>query len=276
MKEGANMKKVKKHLLHLIHVTSICSFFLFAIGFLLALSDHFSPPTNPLASKSASTVPASPSGGMLVGLGDSLTRGIGDPEGQGYFGIAKKELQKENPKISAINLGISGQTSNDLVKQMNQRQVRETVKKADWITITIGGNDLFRSSGRLAKIDKRAAEKSRLRYEQNLNSILSSIQKENPKATIFLFGLYNPFGDLPVNEQSSKMIAEWNQTLNQVSLNYQRVIVIHTYDLFQLEPTRYLYQDHFHPNRNGYQRMAERLLQHIHSSTGEVKTVYEE
>lgn len=266
MKEGANMKKVRKHLLHLVHVTSICSFVLFAVGFFLALHDQLSPSAQQLISKKTSHSPTVSSGHLLVGLGDSLTRGIGDTEGEGYFGITKKELQKQSPEINAINLSISGQTSHDLVKQLNQRQVRETVKKANWITITIGGNDLFRSTNRLEKIDEKETEKSRLQFEKNLHTILATIQKENPHATIFLFGLYNPFGDLEIKDQAFQIVTEWNQNMNQITLDYPNVIVIHTYDLFQLNPTQLLYQDHFHPNRNGYQLMAERLLQHMQSA----------
>lgn len=257
------MRKVNKHLFNFIQVASIFSFVLFAVGFFFALQNQFSPSTQPIISQKANNTSSSPTGHLLVGLGDSLTRGIGDTEGEGYFGIVKNEIQKHHPTFQAINLGISGQTSHDLVKQLNQSQVRETIKKADWISITIGGNDLFRSTNRLENIDEKKTEKSRIQFEENLHTILATIQNENPQATVYLFGLYNPFGDLEIKDQAFRIVTEWNQTINQVTLNYKNVIVIHTYDLFQMNGTQLLYQDHFHPNRSGYQRMAERLLQHI-------------
>nr|WP_232345544.1 GDSL-type esterase/lipase family protein [Paenactinomyces guangxiensis] len=201
---------------------------------------------------------------MLVGLGDSLTRGVGDFSGQGYFGMVKKELQKDEiNQFSAVNLAISGQTSSQLVNQVKQDRVKELVKSAKWITMTIGGNDLFRGSGGLDKIDEKAAAKSRLVYEQNLNTILTEMRKQNPEATIFMFGLYNPFGDLAEEKKSSRLVSEWNQTIHNVSANFDRVVIVPTFDLFQLNPRHYLYSDHFHPNQQGYERMAERLLQVI-------------
>jgi lysophospholipase L1-like esterase len=212
---------------------------------------------------------------MLIGLGDSLTRGIGDASGQGYFGMVKKALQEKNTSdFSAVNLAVSGSTSPELVKQVQQERVQELLKKANWVTITIGGNDLFRGSGRLEKIDEKAAEKARLTYAENLSQILTTIQQQNKEATIFIFGLYNPFGDLPEERRSSRLVAEWNETTHKVAARFDRVVVVPTFDLFQLQPSQYLYDDHFHPNQLGYERMAQRLLQVINDKPKEAKTAY--
>lgn len=256
------MRPPKRTLRAFIHIASVLSFLLLAFGFMLAVQEVIRPQKSPDPAKSKPKLASIQTGKMLVGLGDSLTRGVGDSSGQGYFGMVKKNLQKEaGPSFSAINLAISGQTSSQLVNQVKQNRVKEIVKSADWITITIGGNDLFRSSGRLEKIDEHAAEKSRVAYEQNLTVILSELRKQNPEAVIFLLGLYNPFGDLPEEKRSSRLVAEWNETMQKVSARFERVVVVPTFDLFQLKPKEYLYSDHFHPNRQGYERMAERLLQ---------------
>lgn len=266
-------RKQRKTLSAVIHVASILSFFLLASGFGLALRDHLQPQQAPdPITKTKTNLAAMQHGGMLVGLGDSLTRGVGDSSGQGYFGMVRQQLQKEaDSNFSSVNLAISGSTSSQLVSQLQQNRVKELIQSAEWITITIGGNDLFRGSGRLEKIDLQSAEKSRTVYEKNVTNILTELRKQNPNATIFIFGLYNPFGDLPDEKTTSRLVADWNQTIHKVSAQFDRVVVVPTFDLFQLEPNRYLYSDHFHPNQQGYRRMADRLLQIIKDHPKEAK-----
>jgi lysophospholipase L1-like esterase len=105
------------------------------------------------------------------------------------------------------------------------------------------------------------AEKSRLAFERNLIIILEELRKQNPTATIYLFGLYNPFGDLPEGPEAARLIGEWNATMTDVAARFNKVVVVPTSDLFQLNPRAYLYSDHFHPNARGYALMAERLMQ---------------
>ncbi|RAL26635.1 GDSL-type esterase/lipase family protein [Thermoflavimicrobium daqui] len=244
------------------HLLAITSFMLFLVGFILAVWDLMYPPKTVAFQSKKTEQPISSEEGLLLGLGDSQTRGIGDSKGLGYFGMVRNQLSKvTHGKSSAVNLAISGQTSNDLLKQMKQDKVLLMVQKAKWISITIGGNDLFRGSGGLEKINLEAAEKSRQQYEKNLKEILTLIYKQNPKALVFIFGLYNPFGDLDLKETSSSLVSQWNETIQKVTSKFDNAIIIPTFDLFQLNPSKYLYTDHFHPNEIGYERMATRLLQ---------------
>jgi lysophospholipase L1-like esterase len=257
---------VKKPLWMTIYFLSVCSFLLLALGCAWAINDILQPAAAEnvkAASKQKETISV-PSGGLLLGLGDSLTRGIGDPGGQGYFGIVKTQLTlREKEPVSSVDLAVSGLTSDELRNQIKQPHVQNLIKSAKWIVMTIGSNDLFQSSGSLKKIDIEAAEKSRLNYQQNLTDILMEIRSYNPKATVFVFGIYNPFGDLPEANLASRLVTAWNSTISQTALRFDHVIVIPTFDLFALNPRKYLYSDHFHPNHLGYERMAERLWQVI-------------
>lgn len=250
-----------------IQITAICSFLLFATGFVLGIKEILSPPTTTttLSTKEEQSFPVNEHTNLLVGLGDSLTRGIGDEKGLGYIGLVHNQLQKQNPKtkIQFTNLAISGQTSADLVNQLKQKQVQQLIQQAKWIPITIGGNDLKESVQNFKKIDLQQAETSRKRFAQNLESILSTIRKHNQQAPIFLFSLYNPYSDLADKELTSNVVLEWNETIQRVGQKHSNILVIPTFDLFQLQPSRYLASDHFHPNHRGYQRMATRLIQLI-------------
>jgi lysophospholipase L1-like esterase len=256
------MKPIKPRLPLSIFILPILSLILLVMGFGMAIKeivqsvpvDHAPPPDT-------TTSPTIPREKVLIGLGDSLTRGIGDDSGQGYFGILKKSLQKRFTSLQAVNLAVSGATSLQLAQQVDQKQVQELLKKADWVTITIGGNDLFYGSGQWEKIDEETAETYRLAYVKNLRHILSVIRQQNQTATVFIFGLYNPFSDLPEEKRSSRLVIKWNDTIQKTASDFHQVVMVPIFDLFQQHPKKYLYSDHFHPNALGYQRMAERLLQ---------------
>ncbi|SFX09090.1 Lysophospholipase L1 [Thermoactinomyces sp. DSM 45891] len=254
-----------------IFAVAIASFSILLIGSIMSLIELFRPQTSNLQQSASQKAvsPSSPTVGRIVSLGDSLTRGIGDDSGKGYIQLFREQLQKSSKsEVSLVNLSVSGATSTDLRKQISQPETANLLKSAEIIPLTIGGNDLFRGSGRLENTDPETVEKARLTYQENIDFILKDIRKQNSKATIFVFGLYNPFGDLSEAKQTNEFVAQWNQTAQQVIAKYDRVVFIPTYDLFQLEPKRYLFTDHFHPNQYGYQRIANRLTQLVIDQEG--------
>jgi lysophospholipase L1-like esterase len=203
--------------------------------------------------------------GLLLGLGDSLTRGIGDSSGKGYIGKLKQKMENVNQsKLSMMNLAVSGQTSPELVKQLEDARTQDFIKKANWITITIGSNDLFRGSGQLENIDLAEAQKSLELYKKNVTQILTLLRSLNPKASIIMLGIYNPFAGLENEKTTSRLVAEWNNALQKTASDYSNVLVVPTFDLFQVHTKKFLSSDNFHPNDNGYQRIADRVFPVIH------------
>lgn len=256
-----------------IFAVAIGSFIVLFAGAILALFELLQPQASNLLPPTSKHVasPTSPTIGRIVSLGDSLTRGIGDDSGKGYIHLFREQIQKSTKsEVSLVNLSVSGSTSIDLRKQITQPETIELLKSAQIIPLTIGGNDLFRGSGRLEKVDPKAAEQARITYQANLDFILKEIRKHNSKASVFVFGLYNPFGDLAEAKQTSEFVYQWNHTAQQIIAKYDRVVFVPTYDLFQLDPKRYLFTDHFHPNKIGYQRIADRLTQLVIDLEGTV------
>jgi lysophospholipase L1-like esterase len=202
--------------------------------------------------------------GLLLGLGDSLTRGIGDSSGQGYLGRLKKKMEATGQSnLSMMNLAVSGEVSTELVKQLEDKQTQNLVKQAKWITITIGSNDLFRGSGQLENIDLAGSQKSLNTYKKNISRILQHLRELNPNATITFMGIYNPFSGLENEKLTSSLVADWNSTLLKIASSYSKVIVVPTFDLFQVNNKQHLSSDNFHPNDTGYQRIADRVFQVI-------------
>jgi lysophospholipase L1-like esterase len=55
-------------------------------------------------------------------------------------------------------------------------------------------------------------------------------------------------------------VLAWNAVIAETALGFANVVVIPTFDLFQGRPDR-LATDRFHPNREGYRAIADRVIQ---------------
>ena len=90
------------------------------------------------------------------------------------------------------NFGIPGYTSvklkNDILKSY---KIRKEVKEATHITIDIGANDFL--SILKTNPDPVVALVPLKKFNSNLDTILSTIDKINPKAKVYVMGYYNPF-----------------------------------------------------------------------------------
>ena len=204
----------------------------------------------------------------ITAIGDSLTKGVGDPDEQGYAGMTVKALKKSNA-ISELNFkdyGVKGDTTEDLLRVIQGEQVKQDLSTSDIIFITIGGNDLVQVIRKnFLEVDIEDFNQQRIIYSKNFNQILGQIRQLNPTATIYYIGLYNPFEDLLVglNDQFKSIIDEWNNTTQTILNLYTNTVFIPTYDLFTGKLDQLLYTDHFHPNHKGYKLISERLLSEI-------------
>lgn len=197
---------------------------------------------------------------VVVALGDSLTRGTGDDSGKGYIGYLVDELEdKSKEKITIHNYGVKGYRSNQLLDQLKQGEIQRKIKDADYILITIGGNDLFQSGQTFLQMDEKQIAQAKESYLNNLESILKELRTINDTAVIFHIGLYNPFIDLNDSELTTKIVRDWNYDTNQLLDQNERAVYVPTFDLFQLSVNDYLYTDKFHPNAEGYKLIAERV-----------------
>ncbi|MGA9225966.1 MAG: SGNH/GDSL hydrolase family protein [Mesobacillus sp.] len=199
-------------------------------------------------------------GKVVVALGDSLTRGTGDASGKGYIGYLVAELEeKSKEKITIHNYGVKGYRSAQLLNQVKQAEIQRQIKNADYILITIGGNDLFQSGQTFMNLDAKKIAQLRQGYIKNLEAVLKELRSINKEAVIFQIGLYNPFIDLNDAEATTKIVREWNFETSKLLDMDQKTIFVPTFDLFQISVNDYLYTDKFHPNAEGYRLIAERV-----------------
>ena len=136
-----------------------------------------------------------------VALGDSLAAGQ-TPDGiidYGYADYVADTFVKNKYKLADFdNFGVPGYTSeklkNDLIKSS---KVRKEIREATHITIDIGANDLL---GKI-KTDPYNAQDAISTVSVNLQTILRTIDKLNPKAKVYVMGYYNPFPYYPKEQQ---------------------------------------------------------------------------
>jgi lysophospholipase L1-like esterase len=265
---------VKVDIVKIIVALSIFSSGLWMAGLGLAMKDQFfyeaSPPVKKISLEDVAE--EKEDGFHIVALGDSLTRGTGDDSGKGYVGYVVDELQtKTKQTIYVKNLAIKGQRSAGLAAQLQQVEVQRQIKQADVILMTIGGNDLFQSGEALRNFSLERINQAKAQYLQNLHTIFKTIRSLNPDAVVFYISLYNPFNDLKDAKTTSAVVREWNFKSAEVAANYPNIITVPTFDLFELNVNDYLYSDKFHPNKEGYKLIGQRVASLITFTEGDEK-----
>lgn len=256
---------------------SIVSTLLLLCGFVYAIMDLYAPSTaentavQPKEEESGSGATHT-ANWSVTALGDSLAKGSGDDTGKGFARRTVEILEGQGHDAKLLNnLGINGLTSEQLVKQLEDQGVRYSLSRAGIIILSIGGNDLFAETGLSQESDRLptqaemdvAIDHTVVRFKQ----VVGKIRSINPEATIVYVGLYNPFTDIrDMKALGNYAVYRWNQVALQTMDEFEKIIVIPTFDLFVANAPRYLSNDHFHPSGEGYQVVAERIVQSI--STG--------
>ncbi|MGN1280036.1 MAG: SGNH/GDSL hydrolase family protein [Limosilactobacillus sp.] len=171
----------------------------------------------------------------LVALGDSLTHGQGDETNNGgYVGIIKQKIEHRYHKtaVTTVNYGVSGDRSDQILARLNsQKKLRQDLRQADVITMTVGGNDLMQKleadamdSPAQIKSDVKAASST---YRQKLHRLFTAVRKQNPHAPIFVMSIYNPFYTYFPNVTTiSDAVGYWNKTTRQVMGQYSRMYFV--------------------------------------------------
>lgn len=234
----------------------------------------------------------------IVTVGDSLTEGIGDGTSTGGYVSRIADLCATDKKINDIttaNYGISGNTSTQILKRIQTKtDIQDSLKDADVIVLTFGGNDLMKViKSQLLKVTEDSFAKPEAAYKQRVETIFSEIRKLNKQAPIYVYGIYNPFylyfSDVP---EMQTVVDSWNDATKSVVDEQNKAHFIPINDLLskgnQVESTKnedtsstsshqkaeivndlLFEEDSFHPNEEGYDIMAKALYENMQKTKTE-------
>ena len=272
-----NSRKILEMILYCL-VTFLVCFFL--VNWLLPSAGEVM--TKPSASTKKKVV-------TYVAIGDSLTKGVGDSTNQGGFVpmLAQSLTNETGLEFKAINYGVSGNTSGQILSRMQEKkEIRKDLKQAQLLTITVGGNDLRKAILEdTSNLNLDRFEKASKTYEKNLKQIIELARKDNPDLPIYVVGIYNPlYLNFPDLTDLQTLVDQWNQRTEETLSAYKGVYFVPINDLLykgidgqsgvteselgkETVTNDALYdEDSFHPNNTGYEIMKEAVLEKIHAT----------
>lgn len=200
-----------------------------------------------------------------LALGDSLTRGIGDQFNQfGYTGRLSKEFEKW-PGVKEVildNRGKNGRRSDQLLALLERGHYDEELQEANFISISIGGNDVMKIVKKdLFDLKESEFIKELARYEERYKQIIDHIRLQNPTVPIMLVGFYNPFEIVTDESTAFEMIIDnYNASIEDIAEADVNACFVPVHDLFESNMEMVYHTDFFHPNARGYEFMTERII----------------
>lgn len=211
-------------------------------------------PAGPSVPREAFAVSWSDRPVVLLGLGDSVTQGLGASAGKAYFTRLVKNpadefpdlqgicLSKVLPALQPLNLSISGTTSIECVDYQLPKLKPYEPDVFGIVVITTGGNDVIHNYGRTppregAMFGAQISEISEWvqNFDQRLDTIAARIRETFPGGYhIFIANVYDPTdgdGDiqlagLPAWPDGLKVLTKYNDAISRFSVRRDNVSLI--------------------------------------------------
>lgn len=251
--------------------------------------------------------PAAKSVPTYVAIGDSITQGTGMKEKKNCFVTQfTKQLHNDTPELTSYNYGKQGDTITDtLTKVREDKDLRNRLSDATYISITTGGNDIlkiasdtaknithtnYRKAKKIPKYIKnenvakmillylqKGSTKEKLNeflntFTENYHALLEELLAINPNAIILNQTIYNPASGSEY-ESLAEAIDYVTVKMNAVIIDEvyeqdsERILLTDTYKLFKNQAPRYvrIMEDDIHPTKEGHQLIAKSLYETLYS-----------
>jgi lysophospholipase L1-like esterase len=223
----------------------------------------------------------------FVAVGDSLTEGVGDQTKRGgYVPLVADALQQKYglTSIEKNNYGVSGERSDQILKRVKKdTDLRSSLTSADFITMTVGGNDLFQAFQKnLTAKNAKQFDRPIKKYGEHVQNILEEMRELNPNAPIYIIGIYNPyFLNFPDIKAMQTVVDNWNDETQSLTKETKNCFFVPVNDLLykgiatkdsgqtnessnsEVKNNALYDEDNFHPNNLGYQLMATAIQEKI-------------
>lgn len=174
----------------------------------------------------------------LVGLGDSITAGYGVGSNNAFPNLIGSDEQ-----LDVRNLGISGLTSEKLLTAIrSDKNFRQSIKHADYITLDIGSNDLlapilpileaFKKDGTLVQFNpdvlRAQVGVQAGKFALNLPLIIEEIEALTD-APIVVYNIYNPIPLLQNNDELQYLLTMKGYNPIQITAIGHYLLGLHTF-----------------------------------------------
>ncbi len=205
---------------------------------------------------------AAPKKLLYVALGDSIAQGTGL---ENYNVACYGAIVAKTNGYDFKNQAFAGHQTADMLKDLSKADVAADVKKANIISISIGGNDFI--LGGMYKImfdawvckDYDYMDEIIAKVYDNFCDIIAKVRKLNPKALLLVQTLYNP---------ETGMKKEIYQTgLNKLNACYTRYLKEHPGSYVIVDAAsvvkadeKMIAKDNIHPNAKGHVAIAKAYL----------------
>lgn len=188
----------------------------------------------------------------LVALGDSIAFGFNlEKHNQRPSRDAFPYIIGEEADLRVRNLAVPGATTVDLLTALETDKYRDAIKHADYITLSIGSNDLL---GALNTNPTGILEFATGTLLKNLTDIIAEIRKVSD-AEIIVYNIYNPFQlNNPDYVLGASLLPLLNVGVYGFLGSYEGITVVDAYSVIQ--PGDILPND-IHPNWTGQEDLAE-------------------
>jgi lysophospholipase L1-like esterase len=182
--------------------------------------------------------------------GDSITWGADDTEYGGWVNRLRLFVENQGIDVSVYNLGISGNTTEDLLRRF---KAEAKIREVDVIVFAIGIND-----SRYIRTEDNPQVSLR-QYETNLGELIKQA-REFTNAIAFI-GITmvderkcKPRSRKPDNYYDNKRIVSYNAALKSFCINNKLLYL----DMFNVVKENDL-PDGLHPDAKGHRKMFEQI-----------------
>jgi lysophospholipase L1-like esterase len=277
-----------------MRTAALVTLVIFATAMLVACGGDKAPAAGETGSPTARSTSDPPASGpgLYIALGDSLSAGVGASSPETTF--VELVHQSLGSRIELMNLGHSGDTSDDLLQGGTLDRAVDTIKARNGdgdtsndvrlVTLEIGGNDLLHINSAyvqtgicpdvqttLAKPECTKVLRGTLdRFRKHFGTALDRLRDTDADVPIVVMTLYNPFdylgaigelGVLSLDGQAGTDFPEGlNDIIRSVAAGHEGVTVADVYSAFNGKTASLISSDFIHPNDAGYRTMADTVI----------------
>lgn len=170
-------------------------------------------------------------GGIYLSLGDSVAAGNGasDKAATSFVSL----IARDEGNLETLNIAVAGSTTTDVIeKQLPQALAQTADARLDFITISVGGNDLAGLiPNATCQHDPLPAtcplDSALAKIEANLGTILDRLRDAHPETPIVLLAYPNFFSGTghPFEAPAARVLPRLNDVIRRVAAKYAHAAI---------------------------------------------------